>query len=271
MHRTSSRASDRGAFSCFKLCISKHSFCSCTWIYWTPNPGSCIEVSCNLVTISNVSALVEIFCYDSTIRRCGAKDATNHKWCCPSITVMLASRIVLFSLWSKSQGVSPGSITIYLNLMIDCISDFDWLNSLFNASSISAIPAFGWSLEGFIYQVSAWSCSALIKVAFLILSSVTLCASHTTLTTNQNCFGSSLPTPLNIGNFIMLAMLYFWFAHRCAKANYERVLLLIQPIFNLLLHRVSKFQHQTSLKQIQVPIMEAFVVLLGLDAGSEVI
>lgn len=71
----------------------------------------------------------------------------------------------------------------------------------------SAILAFGWSLECLMYRVSVWSCRALTKVSFLILSSVTPCASHTSFTTNQNCDKSSFPTPLNTGNFIELAIL----------------------------------------------------------------
>jgi len=42
---------------------------------------------------------------------------------------------------------------------------------------------------------------------FLILSSVTPYASHTTFIMNQNWSRSSLPTPLNTGNFIALAIL----------------------------------------------------------------
>ena len=40
-----------------------------------------------------------------------------------------------------------------------------------------------------------------------MLLSVTHCASHTALTMNQNCSGSSFPTPLNTGSLIALAML----------------------------------------------------------------
>ena len=123
---------------------------------------------------------------------------------------MLASWIVLFSLWSRSQGVLLGSIAISLNPMIDFISDFGWLNSLFNAIWISTIPAFWWSFECLIYHVSVWSCSTLTKVTFLMLSSVTPYASHTTLTMNQNWYASSFPTPLNIGNLIALIMLNCW-------------------------------------------------------------
>lgn len=44
-------------------------------------------------------------------------------------------------------------------------------------------------------------------LAFLILSFVTTCASHTDFTTNQNWFRSSFPTPLNTNNFIELTIL----------------------------------------------------------------
>ena len=47
----------------------------------------------------------------------------------------------------------------------------------------------------------------LTNVAFFILSSVTPCASDTALNMNQNWFGSSFPTPLNTGSFIVLAIL----------------------------------------------------------------
>ena len=96
---------------------------------------------------------------------------------------------------------------IYLNPMIDCASDFTLLNYLFRNAWISMIPTFGLSLECLIYQVSAWSCRALTNVTLFILSSVTPCASHTTLTTNQNWSGTSFLKPLNIGNFIVLAIL----------------------------------------------------------------
>ena len=91
--------------------------------------------------------------------------------------------------------------------MIDCVSDFGLLNSLFSTFWISVIPRFGWSLECLIYHVNARSCSMLTNVAFLILLSVTPCASHTSLNTNQNWFGSSFPTPLNTGSLIVLAIL----------------------------------------------------------------
>ena len=66
---------------------------------------------------------------------------------------------------------------------------------------------FGWSLECLIYHVNARSCSVLTNVAFIILSSVTPCAPHTTLTMNQNWSESSFPTPLKIGSLITLAIL----------------------------------------------------------------
>jgi len=60
-----------------------------------------------------------------------------------------------------------------------------------------------------MYQVSARSFRALTNVAFFILSSMTPCASHTIVTTNQNWFGYSFPTPLNIDNFITLSILNY--------------------------------------------------------------
>ena len=119
---------------------------------------------------------------------------------------MLASQILLFNLWSRSHGVSPGNVAISLNLMSDYISDFGQPNYLFNASWIAAIPTFGWSLQYFIYHVNAQSYSALTRVAFLMLSSIMPCSSHTTFTTIQNWPSSSLPTPLNTGNLTALAI-----------------------------------------------------------------
>jgi len=58
-----------------------------------------------------------------------------------------------------------------------------------------------------MYQVNTRSYKALTNVAFFILSSVTPCASHIALSTNQNWSKSSFPTPLNTGNFITLAIL----------------------------------------------------------------
>ncbi len=120
---------------------------------------------------------------------------------------MFSSWIVHFSLWSNSHGVSPGSIVISLNPMIDCSYDFGLLNSLFSTTWISAIPAFRLSLEWLMYQVSMRSCGVLTNVAFFILSSVTPCASHKTFITNQNWSRYSFPTPLNTGSFIALAIL----------------------------------------------------------------
>lgn len=91
--------------------------------------------------------------------------------------------------------------------MIDYASDFGMLNSLFSATWISVILAFGLSMECLVYQLSMRSCKALTSVSFFIFSSVTSFTSHTTLTTNQNWFGTSFPTPLNTGNFIFLATL----------------------------------------------------------------
>lgn len=53
------------------------------------------------------------------------------------------------------------------------------------------------------------SCSVLTSITFLILSSTTPCAFHTTLTMNQNWSGSSFPTPLNIGSLITLTILNY--------------------------------------------------------------
>ena len=144
---TFARASDQGTLSCFKLCISKLKFCSYAWICWTPNPGSCIGVSCNLIAISNASTWVEIFCCDRAILRCGVIDATNHTECYTSDSVMFTSRIVLFSLWYRSHEVSLGIIAISLNPMIDCISDFIRLNLFFNLVWISTVPTFEISLQ----------------------------------------------------------------------------------------------------------------------------
>ena len=149
-------------------------------------PRSWISVSCNLIAISNASAWVESFYCDSTVLRDDVIDATNHVRFCAPISIILSSWIILFSLSSRSQGVSPRSIMISLNLMIDYVSNFSWLNSLFSTFWISTIHAFGWSFECLIYHVSVRSCSALTNVAFLMLSSVTPCASHTTLTMNHN-------------------------------------------------------------------------------------
>ena len=58
-----------------------------------------------------------------------------------------------------------------------------------------------------MYDFNAHSCSVLTNVALLILSFVSPCASHTTLTMNQNWSRSSFCTPLNIGSLIALAIL----------------------------------------------------------------
>lgn len=184
IHHTSSRAFHCDGLFCFKLSISNHRFCSCVWICLTPNPVSCIRVSCNLMTISNTSAWVESFYCDSVVIRCSVKDATNHERCWASMSVILASCIVLFNHWSRSHGVSPGSIATSLNPMIDCVSNFGQINSLFNALWIFAILAFVWSLECLIYHVNVWSCSMHTNVAFLMSLYVTPCASYITLTTN---------------------------------------------------------------------------------------
>lgn len=60
-----------------------------------------------------------------------------------------------------------------------------------------------------MYHVNALSCNVLTSISFLILSSMTPCASHTALTMNQNWSGSSFPTPLNIGTLIALAILNY--------------------------------------------------------------
>ena len=91
--------------------------------------------------------------------------------------------------------------------MIDYVSDFGLLNSLFSIVWISMIPTFGWSLECLIYHVNAWSYSTLTSVSFLILQSMMPCASHAALTTNQNWSGSSFPTPLNTSSLIRLVIL----------------------------------------------------------------
>lgn len=109
----------------------------------------------------------------------------------------------------NSQGVSPGSITISLNLIIDCVYDFCMLNSQFSAAWISMILAFGLSLECLMYHISARSCNVLTNISFFILSSMNPFASHTTFTMNQNWSVSSFPTHFNTNNFISLAILNY--------------------------------------------------------------
>ena len=157
--------------------------------------------------ISKASAWVVIFYCNSTLLKCGSSKATNQSWCCPSLKFMLASRIVHFSLWSSSQGFLLGCIAISLNPTIDYASDLGLLNSLFNVAWMSTTPSFGLSLEYLIYQVSTRYCRELSSVTFFIWSSVTPWASHKTLTTNQNWFGSSFPKPLRKGSFTEFAML----------------------------------------------------------------
>lgn len=57
-----------------------------------------------------------------------------------------------------------------------------------------------------MYHVSAQSCNALTNVSFFMFSFVTLCASHTAFSTNQNWSRFSFPIHLNTGNFIALAI-----------------------------------------------------------------
>ena len=140
-------------------------------------------------------AWVEIFCCDRAILRWGVNDATNHVQCRPLVNVILASRMVLFNLWSISHGVSPGSIVISLNPMTNWFSDFGQPNSLLNASCIAASPSFRWSVEFFMYHVSARSWSALNNVAFLMFSSILPCAAHIEFITNQNRLVSSFHIP----------------------------------------------------------------------------
>lgn len=197
MHQTSSCISERVFLSCFKLYIFRHKFFSCAWICWNPRPRSCIGVSCSLIAISNASAWMDNFCCNSAVLRCSVRDTTNHERWCASVKVMLVSWIILFSLWSSSQGVSLGSIVISLNPIIDCVSDFGLLNYLFSTTWIYVIRTFGLSLECLMYHVSARYCKALTIVSFFMLSSVTPCASHVPFTMNQNWSGSSFHTPLN--------------------------------------------------------------------------
>jgi len=91
--------------------------------------------------------------------------------------------------------------------MIDCIFDFGLLNYLFSMVWISMIPKFGWLLECLMYHVNAQSYSILTSAAFLILSSMTPCAPHISLTPNQNWSISSFLTPFNTSSFITLATL----------------------------------------------------------------
>ena len=91
--------------------------------------------------------------------------------------------------------------------MIDCASNLGLLNSLFSIASISATLTFRLSLEYLIYQVNVQSYKVLTSVTLFIWSSVTPCASHTTLTMNQNWSRSPFPKPLNTGNFSVLAIL----------------------------------------------------------------
>lgn len=91
--------------------------------------------------------------------------------------------------------------------MTDCVSNFGLLNFLFSTDWISAILAFGWSLECLMYHVNVWYCNALTSVAFLILSSTMPYASLTTLTMNLNWSESSYPTPMNTDSLIALAIL----------------------------------------------------------------
>lgn len=58
-----------------------------------------------------------------------------------------------------------------------------------------------------MYQVSMRSYRVLTNVALFILSFATPYTSHIAFIMNQNWSGSSLPTPLNTGNFRVLSIL----------------------------------------------------------------
>ena len=141
-HNTSLRTSKWVVLSCFKLCIWRHKLFNYAWMCWTPRLGSCIGVSYTLIMTYKALSWVVSLCCNIAFHRCGVDDATNHSQCYPSVNVMFASWIVHFSLWSNSHGVSPGSIMISLNPMINFASDFGLLNTLFSGSCISTIPTF---------------------------------------------------------------------------------------------------------------------------------
>ena len=96
---------------------------------------------------------------------------------------------------------------INLNLITDCESELDLLNSLFKVSLVSASTTRGLSEQYLIYQVSTRSYREVNNCAFFILSSVISSVVHITFTKNQNCYVSSLPMPFKIGIFIAFAML----------------------------------------------------------------
>jgi len=96
---------------------------------------------------------------------------------------------------------------ISLNPMIDCDLDLGLPNYLFIAVWVSANDASGLSVQYLICHVSVQSCRAVTDCAFFIWSYVIFCAVHTAFATNENGFGSSLPKPLKIGNFMVFDML----------------------------------------------------------------
>lgn len=89
-----------------------------------------------------------------------------------------------------------------LSSVIQCDSDFGFLNYVTNACLISLIIAFRLLSEYFIYHVSTISHNDVMSCAFFKSSLLISIVVHTASTKDQNWSGSSHPNPLMTGNLM---------------------------------------------------------------------
>lgn len=277
IHHTSSYTSGHGTLSFFKLCISKHRFCSCAWIYWTPNLGSCIGISCKLITISNSSAWVEIFGCDSAILRCDVRDATNQAQCFAYESVIFSSRIIIFGCRSRSHGVSPGRHHNFLKSN-DQLSFWFWSTKLFVRHILDLCYSGILMITGVLsipHQHAVLQCTHQCGLFNVIICNLMHFPYY--FHYEPKLIRVFIPTPLNTGNLILFTILnctpcVLHFPHG-GKINHSILLKLLllmillrklicgfvvansciyhefgdktfdPPIFNFFLCRVLMFQH----------------------------
>lgn len=180
---------------------------NCDWICCIPKFVSWIGEAFNFIEISSASTSVPIFCCDNGNLKWGNSEAIYQSLCCSTLIYRLAYCSRHFNLWSKSHADSFTFCYISLTFVVDWACNLGFLNSLFIAFFISFSVAFGWVILYLIYQLSALSCNVVTSCTFFKSSSIIYCDFHIASATNQNCSGSSVPRPLNMGIFIAFIIL----------------------------------------------------------------
>ena len=166
--------SDLVSLPFLRSCNSRVRLVSWLYICCTPAWVSPISKASSFIAISNALAWVAILCCVKGNLICSSSVAMNHSLCCSGGILKLTWPINTLNHWSNSHTNSIVVCLVSFSSVIQCDSNFEFLNYDTNAFLISSNEAVELVTEYFIYQVSTLSRSNMMSCT-LFTSSLVIC------------------------------------------------------------------------------------------------